>query len=359
MVFRWDLRSLIQESDLQYLSPKRRKRILDNTTSLEVEKINQNIRDLLEWMDVEWYLDYGRIVEYWKILLIGNICESNQELDLLLFNPNLEMVFNLPIYIFRKIVSLCQNKEDFEKISQLWIISKVTDTRDSQIFWIMLSFIKSLEELEELSCNNDFIYLCLKISSWTMINIVLEFYGVKSFDDVIRMLKSWKWEHIKKILRNWTVEDIREILRIQESESFIIPEGNIVFNKIWMIWTCSQSELFNEDLLKNADYWDNSFIPIFWGDKLIAYLKMEEYWEESITGVIDVFDEKWKMLIKKWMIYAPEDDVIVQISQKQRTRKCVELEKLDYPISLNPIRLLWIRNIDALINTFKVRNGFD
>lgn len=331
-MFEPKLRNLIQESNLQYLSPKRRREILSEATCFEVEKINQQIYDLFEWMDVEWYLDYWRITEYRKILLVYNLCESISEIDPILFHPGTEGLFNFPVSIFKKIISLCKNKQDFIKIAQFWIIERVLYSEEYHIFWIMLWYIKSVEELEILSDNNEFIYLCIYITSWNIIKRVLDFFDVKWYDDIIKIFNSWKWEHIKKIMRNWDTKMLEEVLSLIPEKSLIIPDNIIWFDKNLKVAACSDAEYFNMLILKERIA--KNFIWITYKWIFIWYIK--QLWSPSFLALRDVFTESWVLVIKKRIIYALNDP-----------KKIVETAEISEQnqIQVNPIRMLNDREI--------------
>lgn len=337
-MFNSELRNLIQNSDLQYLSRSRRRDLLSEAASLEVKSINQQIYDLFEWMDVEWYLDYWRITEYRKILLVSNICESVGEIDPILFHPSTEGLFNFPISTFKKIISLCKNRQDFIKIAQLWIIEKVLYSEEYRIFWVMLWYIKSIEELEILSDNEDFIYLCVYISSWIMLQKVLEHFSVKWFNDIKKIFGSWKWEHIKKILRNWHLDQLEEILSSTQEKSITIPDNIIFFDKNLKVWTCSDVEHWNALILKQRKITSYLWIRYKW----ICIWYIKQLWVPSFLALRDVFTESWTLVLKKGMIYA--------LNHAEEFFEDLDIS-VENPIQVNPIRMIEERELNSHIQS--------
>ena len=332
------LRNLIKTSDLQYLSRVKRRKILSEATSLEVESINQQVYKLFKWMDIEWYLDYWRVTEYHKILLVYNICESVSDVDKILFNPHTEGLFNFPFSIFKKIISLCKCKWDIITIARLSIIEKVLYSENLDIFWIMLWFVNSVEELEELSDNEDFTYLCVYISDTLIVQKVLNHFDIKSFKDIKKIFNSWKWEHLKKLMRNWSIEQLDEVLYMDTSHVISIPDNLVWFNKELKVNTCEMAEYFNMRIL--IDRKVTSYICIIYNWCVLWYVK--QVWVPSFLALRDVFTKSWVLIMKQGMIYA--------LANAEEIIEDLEIWE-QQPIQVNPIRMLDIDKLNNLMQS--------
>lgn len=337
------LRRLIKWSHLKYLSPERRRTVLEMSKSLEFSEINDKVACILEWKDIRDYSCTSESKSYINRLLASNLCTSFSELEDLMFNDITWLFFKIPHNVMKAMLWFCKTSSDFIKLCDLEVIIHMMYKDNIENITVLSSICDSLTELQNLLQNPKIAYL-LVYSEYENITFLFNHIGITNINDLNKVIEDWKWEHLKKLLKNWDTEDISSLLSLEQKwEHLILPDWSISFTKEPWIWTCNDSEVFHKEVL----LWSlpNTYVQIVYKQDMIWYIK--KLWQPSFLAIRDIFSESGTLLLRKWMIYAVTDSRDTSAEKMSHTN--TEYEE----IKVNPKRMVKIPDLDTLLQNFK------
>lgn len=116
-----NIHTLIESSNLQYLHPKMRRNIIENSTHWEICSINKKVSDIFLWEDF-LKSHYHTGDSYTNMLLSSKFFDTSKDIMEILMNPKMERIFYFPTDYFTWLMSLCTNKADFIDMCHLPIV---------------------------------------------------------------------------------------------------------------------------------------------------------------------------------------------------------------------------------------------
>lgn len=339
-----NIRTLIESSNLQYLHPKIRRNVIENSTHWEICSINKKVSDIFLWEDF-LKSHYHTGDSYTNMLLSSKFFDTSKDIMEILMNPEIERIFYFPTDYFTWLMSLCTNKADFIDMCHLPIVRNTIFPARHDVLHTLLPIFHSLRELKDISQNIDFQYI---VTYWKIENItyLIDLLKISDYSKLAFIMQYPQWEHIKKILKNGYPQDLHKILSKKVWEnSIIITDKSIQFFKEAKIWSCKQNESKNERILE----WNlhDSFYQVSLKGQVVWYIK--KVWEKSLLAVKDVYGKDGVLLLMKWMIYAVQDVSNISWSVNLDLRE---------ELKVNPIRMIRLSNFDLLVETFLKNSNF-
>lgn len=205
---------------------------------------------------------------------------------------------------------------------------------------------KDIDKILSFADTKKELFLYKKFDKKNIENLLLvkQLFDINTKKDYDKFYLSNLYKIFVKLILKWDKNEINNVFsKIKTNNIFILPYWRIESNTISKLWTCDLADTINQEIINDRLFDKITKLTFHW--RVLWYIK--KIWEETLLWLIDIYDDRWNLLLLKWWIYF--------IEWYNRLIKNDEIKLEENIIDINFLRLCKIEDeiLDNFLNEIK------